>query len=72
MCRSSAAPKDVDAVVVTITKKRTIQFVDWFLVELKCGFSCQGLMVAPGGDLERCRPRAGSATPVPVCNNGEN
>ncbi len=44
-------PKDVNASIVTIKSKRTIQFVDWCPTAFKVGINNQPPTVVPGGDV---------------------
>ncbi|KAJ4709722.1 Tubulin alpha chain [Melia azedarach] len=53
MYRGDVVPKDVNAAVATIKKKRTIQFVDWCPTGFKCGINYQPPTVVPGGDLAK-------------------
>merc|ERR1711937_643701 len=53
MYRGDVVPKDVNAAVVTIKTKRTIQFVDWCPTGFKCGINYQPPTVVPGGDLAK-------------------
>ncbi|XP_042449807.1 tubulin alpha-2 chain-like isoform X2 [Zingiber officinale] len=53
MYRGDVVPKDVNAAVVTIKTKRTIQFVDWCPTGFKCGINYQPPTAVPGGDLAK-------------------
>merc|ERR1712225_191775 len=55
MYRGDVVPKDVNAAVVTIKTKRTIQFVDWCPTGFKCGINYQPPTVVPGGDLAKAK-----------------
>jgi len=55
--RGDVVPKDVNAAIVTIKSKRTIQFVDWCPTGFKVGINYQTPAVVPGGDLGKV-PRA--------------
>uniref|UniRef100_A0A8B9G794 Tubulin alpha chain n=1 Tax=Amazona collaria TaxID=241587 RepID=A0A8B9G794_9PSIT len=46
-------PKDVNAAIVTIETKRTIQFVDWCPAGFKVGINYQPPTVVPSGDLAK-------------------
>ena len=39
--RGDFVPKEVISSVATITAKRTIQFIDWFSIDFKCGINYQ-------------------------------
>jgi tubulin alpha len=51
MYRGDVVPKDVNAAVVSIKTKRTIQFVDWCPTGFKVGINNQQPTVVPGGGL---------------------
>jgi len=53
MYRGEVAPKDVNAAVVGIKTKRTIQFVDWCPTGFKVGINHQPPTVVPGGGLAK-------------------
>jgi tubulin alpha len=53
MYRGDVVPKDVNASIVTIKSKRTIQFVDWCPTAFKVGINNQPPTVVPGGDLAK-------------------
>jgi tubulin alpha len=49
----SASCRDVNAAIVSIKSKRTIQFVDWCPTGFKVGINNQPPTVVPGGDLAK-------------------
>jgi len=51
MYRGDVVPKDVNAAVLSIKNKKTIQFVDWCPTGFKCGINGQAPANVPGGDL---------------------
>ncbi|XP_040276414.1 tubulin alpha chain, testis-specific-like isoform X2 [Bufo bufo] len=51
--RGDVVPKDVNAAIVTIKTKRTIQFVDWCPTGFKVGINYQPPTVVPRGDLAK-------------------
>ncbi len=51
--RGDVVPKDVNAAIMTIKTKRTIQFVDWCPTGFKVGINYQPPTVVPGGDLAK-------------------
>ncbi|XP_058491780.1 tubulin alpha-8 chain-like isoform X1 [Solea solea] len=51
--RGDVVPKDVNAAIITIKTKRTIQFVDWCPTGFKVGINYQPPTVVPGGDLAK-------------------
>uniref|UniRef100_A0A5F9DP07 Tubulin/FtsZ 2-layer sandwich domain-containing protein n=1 Tax=Oryctolagus cuniculus TaxID=9986 RepID=A0A5F9DP07_RABIT len=51
--RGDVVPKDVNAAIVTIKTKRSIQFVDWCPTGFKVGVNYQPPTVVPGGDLAK-------------------
>ncbi|KAM4667344.1 tubulin alpha-3 chain-like [Amazona ochrocephala] len=51
--RGDVVPKDVNAAIVTIETKRTIQFVDWCPAGFKVGINYQPPTVVPSGDLAK-------------------
>mmetsp|Transcript_5920 Transcript_5920/g.10500 ORF Transcript_5920/g.10500 Transcript_5920/m.10500 type:complete len:448 (-) Transcript_5920:705-2048(-) len=51
MYRGDVVPKDVNAAVLSIKNKKTIQFVDWCPTGFKCGINGQAPKKVPGGDL---------------------
>jgi tubulin alpha len=53
MYRGDVVPKDVNAAIVTIKSKRTIQFVDWCPTGFKVGINNQPPTVVPGGDVAK-------------------
>merc|ERR1712098_672592 len=53
MYRGDVVPKDVNASIVTIKSKRTIQFVDWCPTAFKVGINNQPPTVVPGGDVAK-------------------
>jgi tubulin alpha len=53
MYRGDVVPKDVNAAIVTIKSKRTIQFVDWCPTAFKVGINNQPPTVVPGGDVAK-------------------
>jgi len=53
MYRGDVVPKDVNAAVVSIKTKRTIQFVDWCPTGFKVGINHQPPTVVPGGGLAK-------------------
>jgi len=53
MYRGDVVPKDVNAAIVTIKSKRTIQFVDWCPGAFKVGINNQPPTVVPGGDVAK-------------------
>ena len=53
MYRGDVVPKDVNASIVTIKSKRTIQFVDWCPTGFKVGINNQPPTVVPGGDVAK-------------------
>ena len=55
--RGDVVPKDVNATIAHIKKKRTIQFVDWCPTGFKVGINYRPPAVIPGGDLAKV-PRA--------------
>jgi tubulin alpha len=55
--RGDVVPNDVNAAIVTIKSKQTIQFVDWCPTAFKVGINHQIPTVVPGGDLGKV-PRA--------------
>jgi len=57
MFRGDVVPKDVNAAVISIKTKRTIQFVDWCCTGFKVGINHQPPTAVPGGDLAKV-PRA--------------
>jgi len=57
MYRGDVVPKDVNAAVINIKSKRSIQFVDWCPTGFKVGINNQAPAVVPDGDLAKV-PRA--------------
>ncbi|GFQ78529.1 tubulin alpha chain [Trichonephila clavata] len=55
--RGDVVPKDVNAAIVSIKTKRSIQFVDWCPTGFKVGINYQPPTAVPGGDLSKV-PRA--------------
>ena len=53
MYRGDVVPKDVNAAIVTIKSKRTIQFVDWCPTGFKVGINNQPPTVVPVGDVAK-------------------
>jgi tubulin alpha len=51
--RGNVVHKDVNAAVMGIRNKKTIQFVDWSPTGFKCGINNQAPTAVPGGDLAK-------------------
>jgi len=53
MFRGDVVPKDVNAAVGTLKRKKTIKWVDWIKTGFKIGISRSPPTVVPGGDLAK-------------------
>ena len=53
MYKGDVVPKDVNASIATIKRKRNIEFVDWCPTGFKCGINYQPPTIVPGGDLAK-------------------
>lgn len=51
MYRGDAIPKDINAGILNVKSKKTIQFVDWCPTGFKVGINSRAPTVVPGGDL---------------------
>jgi tubulin alpha len=51
--RGDCVPRDVNAAVVNVKTKRTIQFVDWCPTGFKLGICNEPPALVPGGDLAK-------------------
>uniref|UniRef100_UPI00358F8548 tubulin alpha chain, testis-specific-like n=1 Tax=Myxine glutinosa TaxID=7769 RepID=UPI00358F8548 len=56
--RGDVVPKDVNAAIVSIKTKRSIQFVDWCPTGFKVSINYQPPTVVPGGDLAKVQRAA--------------
>jgi tubulin alpha len=55
MYRGSMSPSEANSAINSLRSKRTVQFMPWGNLGLKCGFNASHPTVVPGGDLAQMK-----------------